>query len=183
MAIEFVIQASCPRALRVHEPDDESLSDAIQTVFPLATERAILAWNRICVPLSYKYDVSVLADDILRLLESMLAEAQGALVVEWPSSTFAARWTITWGDALTTVRAEWRDVSGGIVSLLATHDSISVPTREFLAEWKSLLVVVERALKDAGYAEDQLTGLGQLRRVVATLPGNGELYPEESPRV
>ena len=144
-------------------------------------ERAILAWNRIYVPLSYKYDVSELADDILRLLESMLAEARGALVVEWPSNTFAAKWTITWEVAVTTVRAEWRDVSGGVVSLLASHDSISVPTREFLAEWKSLLVVVERALKDAGYTEDQLTGLGQLRRVIAALPGNGELYPDEGP--
>lgn len=180
MAIEFIIQASCPRALTAHEPDDESLSDAIQTVFPLATERAILMWNRICVPLSYKYDISELADDILRLLESMLAGGRGALVVEWPSSSFAAKWTITWTDATTAIQAEWTSVSAGIESVLASRGHIEVPTREFLAEWRSLLVVVERALAGAGYTEAQLVGLEQLRRVIAELPGNSELYPDES---
>jgi hypothetical protein len=179
MAYEFVIQASCPRALLVHDPDDESLSDAIQTVFPMDTERAILAWHRVCVPLGYKYDVSLLVDDILGITEVMLVDERGARVVQWPSNTFAATWDITWDEEGTTVHAKWECVSGGIESLLVSRGSIAIPKKEFLAEWKSLLVVVERALDAAGYTESQLAGLSRLRRVIAALPGHGVLYGPE----
>ncbi len=176
MANEFVIQASNPSALRVHDPDDEGLSDAIQTVFPLDTERAILAWNRICVPWSYKYDVSLLADDILDLLEIMLDDDAGDRVVEWPSNTFAATWSVVWDAERTTVHAKWSCVTGGLEALLGSRDSVTIPKREFLSEWKSLLGVVERALDRAGYTEEELHGLGRIRRVLARLPGHGMLY-------
>ena len=55
--MNFYIQASNPRALK---PSfiEENLSAAIESVFPMNTENAILFWNHIAIPLSYKYDIS-----------------------------------------------------------------------------------------------------------------------------
>ena len=54
----FYIQASNPRFIESISYEVESLSDAVESIFPLNTENAFLVWNYISVPLSYKYDIS-----------------------------------------------------------------------------------------------------------------------------
>lgn len=62
--MNFYILAGNPRVQSIENSDDKSLSEAIETVFPLNTEYAILSWNYISIPLSYKYDISYMIDDI-----------------------------------------------------------------------------------------------------------------------
>ena len=51
----FSVQASNPKYWKnVLDEEDSSLSDAIETIFPLNTEYAFLEWNHIFIPLSYK---------------------------------------------------------------------------------------------------------------------------------
>ena len=69
--LNFYIQASNPRFQDSINIYDESLSDAIESVFPLNTENAILVWNYISIPLSYKYDISYMIEDILQLLDEL----------------------------------------------------------------------------------------------------------------
>jgi hypothetical protein len=176
MAVEFVIQASNPRALRACDSGDQSLSDAIQTIFPLDTEWAFLAWNQVFVPLGYKYDVSMMVEDIILLLEQMLSDEQGARTIHWPSNTFSAVWDVAWKDDAMTVSAKWDCVVGGVEPLLSSRPSVSVPKAEFLAEWKSLLATTERAISSAGYTGDQIPDLIRLRNVIGKLPGHGALY-------
>ncbi|HHR2550667.1 TPA: hypothetical protein ACSY39_10840 [Listeria monocytogenes] len=57
--MNFFIQANTPQKTGVFESDDYDLSTAIETIFPMLTEDAILVWNHIYVPLSYKYDISL----------------------------------------------------------------------------------------------------------------------------
>ena len=62
----FYIQANNPRVLKEHDLEDKNISDAMETIFPLYTESAVMMWNHICVPLSYKYDISYMMDDMLK---------------------------------------------------------------------------------------------------------------------
>jgi hypothetical protein len=178
MAVEFIIQASRPRMLRANDPDDDTLSDAIQTIFPMDTERAILVWNHVYVPLGYKYDVSLMADDIVQICDDILSNMDGTRLIHWPSNTFAAVWKVVWTSGVVSVEAQWNRVVGGTESILAGRPSISIPTQDFLAEWKGPLDVVCAALKIAGYTPEQITELHRLKNVVARLPRYGQLYPE-----
>jgi hypothetical protein len=49
------------------DESDSTLSDAAQTVFPLE-ERAFLNWNELTLPLSYKYDISLMLEDIVEMV-------------------------------------------------------------------------------------------------------------------
>jgi hypothetical protein len=176
LPIEFLIQASNPRPLRAHDPDDESLSDAIQTVFPLDSEWAFLVWNGVYVPLSYKYDLSLMVDDIVWMLEEMLLRTTGNRVINWPSNTFSATWEMTWNEGVVKVSARWDCVLGGVEALLRGRPTISVRKSEFIAEWKTPLMIVEQTLRLAGYATDQVPSLMRLSAIIAKLPEKGVLY-------
>jgi hypothetical protein len=178
MATEFIIQSSNPRANSSHDPDDASLSDAIKTVFPMDTERMLMVWNGIYVPLGYKYDVSLMVDDILDLCCDMCAAAEGHRRICWPSSSFAAVWDVKWSFGVATIEAQWHRVVGGTESMLAARPCISIPHKEFLAEWKRPLKLVDDALRGAGYTQKQIPRLSVLDDIKTTLPGYGQLYLE-----
>lgn len=175
-AYRFAVQASNPRFLTAFDADDQSLSDAIQTVFPLETEYALIVWNWIYVPLSYKYDISMMADDLVNLIELMLSHESGKQTIQWPSNTFAATWSIEWNNETTTVTAEWDCVLGETESVLATKPIILLPTANFISEWKRLLETIVEALTAAGYTPEQLVGMRLLNEVVKRVSHYGILY-------
>ncbi|MEO7594939.1 MAG: hypothetical protein ABI134_27225, partial [Byssovorax sp.] len=77
MATEFFIQSSNPRSSSECDADDASLCDAVQTVFPMATESMIMVWSGVYIPLGYKYDVSLMVDDIIDLCNDILLTKEG----------------------------------------------------------------------------------------------------------
>jgi hypothetical protein len=176
MATEFFIQTGNPRTEPSWEADDASLSDAIQSVFPLRTEDLVLVWNGIYVPLGYKYDVSFMVDDVIDLAAEMMAERTGGKEIHWPSNTFAAVWDVRWDAGHVSVAAKWTRVVGGTEMLLAASGSIRLPVTEFLGEWKRPLEVVSDAMHRAGYSASQIPRLAVLDDVVRRLPQTGQLY-------
>jgi len=133
MNYRFAVQASNPRCLAVFDADDQSLSDAIQTVFPLEAEYALIVWNWVYIPLSYKYDVSMMAEDLIDLIESMFSNENGRRTIQWPSNTFMATWSIEWNSETTTVNAEWICVLGETEPILATKPTVVLQTADFIS--------------------------------------------------
>lgn len=175
MNYRFTIQASAPRVVREFDPGDTNLSDAIQTVFPLETECAILVWNWVYVPLSYKYDFSMMIDDIIGLLDAILIEPSGRRTVQWPSNTFACTWRVEWDTHLTTVEADWVSVIGNTEAMLAAAPKIVVESSGFVEEWKRPLEVIRDGLTSAGYTSE-LPGLDRLTATIRKIGRCGLLY-------
>lgn len=172
----FVIQAGSPRTEPSYDPHDESLSDAAQASFPPHTESMIIVWNRVCIPLGYKYDVSLVLDDALDLVVAMTTEAASTRTVHWPSTSFGASWTVTWADSMTTIHATWRSIVGDTEKLLRDSGPIAVPVESFVAEWKRPFEIIARAIRGAGYSEQQIPRLATLEHVCRQIPRYGELY-------
>jgi hypothetical protein len=169
----FFIQAGSPRATRTCDPNDESLPEAIETLFLMDTEYAFIAWNTIYIPLSYKYDLGLMVDDILGIIEGIQASSRGSQVVDWPSNTFAAKWNLQWNDGVIEIRSNWRCVLGHTEALLNSKPCVELSTEGFVAEWKRPLQAIEHALAGAGY---EIPALGRLRRVLSKCPHEGRLY-------
>jgi hypothetical protein len=176
MNYRFAVQASNPRSLVAFDAEDQSLSDAIQTVFPLEAEYALIVWNWIYIPLNYKYDVSLIVDDLIELVEAISMNSNGKRVIMFPSNTFSATWDIEWNTETITIDAEWHSVLGNTEAMLALRPKVVVATTDFICEWKCLLETVAKALNNADYRCEGVAGLRRLQDIIGKLHSHGILY-------
>lgn len=179
MSYRFAIQASNPRSSKTGNAGDRTLEDAMETVFPLEAEYAILIWNWIYVPLTYKYDLSLMVRDIVRVVDSVLSHATGSTTVQWPSNTFAATWRIEWEARSIRIDAEWTCVLGDVEALLCGRPTVVMTPNRFVAEWKRPLEIIAAALSRAGYTEE-LVGMPDLLAVLNKIEQRGSLYEEDN---
>ncbi|BBI31544.1 hypothetical protein [Cohnella abietis] len=174
--MNFRIQASSPRYNEEFDNEVDTLSDAIESVFPLWSESAILMWNTIPIPLSYKYDLSLMIDDILNVLEKLRIETSGELVIHWVSNTFANIWTLTWDLEKLKINSEWGSVVGGTEQLLILSGPVTIPKQSFCAEWKRVLHNIIQALVKSGYKEGILPGMNRLTTEYKAIEKEGIIY-------
>lgn len=138
--MQFAVQASNPRIVKEIEVNgDESLSELIETLFPLESEYAFVIWCGIFVPLNYKYDISIIVDDIVHIVKEITKNETGDICVFWPSSTFRADWTITWNKESVRISAKWHSVIGGIEIVLNSFPEIKLTKENFVSEWCEIL--------------------------------------------
>jgi len=155
----FRIQAGQPENSAEFCDEDEKLSEAIETIFPMMTEDAMIVWNTTCIPIGYKYDVSYMIEDILCMLKTMRESPDdGTLRINWPTNSFACRWDLTWDKGVLTISLNWRSESGRTEQL----SKIEVSLLEFINEWKILLEVLIRNLEQCGYDENSLRDMKAL---------------------
>lgn len=172
----FYIQANNPRVLKEHDLEDKNISDAMETIFPLYTESAVMMWNHICVPLSYKYDISYMMDDILDLLDDLLQVKEGKRGIYWLPDTFRSDWDIVWGSGQIRIISHWESVTGNLEGLLNANNRVSLKIAEFISEWKQILYIVLKGLEDNGYMESGIVNLKRLKQQYNRIPNNGILY-------
>lgn len=174
--LNFYIQANNPRVLKEHNIEDKNISDAMETIFPLYTESAVMNWNHICIPLSYKYDISYMMDDTLNLLEDLIQVKEGKRTICWLPDTFRSDWNVVWGSGRLEIISHWESVTGNIEELLNANNRVSLKIAEFMSEWKQILYVVLQGLKKNGYVENGIVNLKRLKEQYSKIPGNGILY-------
>lgn len=176
LGYRFALQASSPKCLCACDPDDVSLSDAMQTVFPVETEYAIMIWNWTCIHMTYKYDISLMIDDVIDMADKMLSRPTGVHVIDWPSNGFAAKWGMEWGGGEVVIDAEWRSVAGNVESVLNARPRVVVLVSDFISEWKRPLEVIFGCLKMSGYSVDNLPQMRHLDQLMGRFSNVGILY-------
>lgn len=174
--MDFWIQASSPECTSEFDEEDQTLSDAIQTVFPMMTERAIMVWKSIYIPLCYKYDISCMMDDILSVLEKLRSHSSGTISIHWASNTFANIWNIVWFEDTVTIQPKWGSVLGHTEEILNSKGSVTLPKLTFISEWKKILFNVISALIESGYNKEGLPGMGRLIFEYNAIGSQGLLY-------
>lgn len=174
--LNFYIQACNPKTQCIADCNDETLADAIESAFPLKTEDAILIWNHICIPLSYKYDISYMMDDILVLLNMLQSREKGELTIHWLPDTFRCDWTMKWNAERLDIQSQWGNIVGNLEMLLNEKSHISLKKEDFIKEWKSILKIVIAGLKKYGYTVDKIKNMKQLIEQYNNISGDGILY-------
>lgn len=172
--LSFYIQASNPKSQYVVNMDDETLSDVIESAFPLNTESVILSWNYISVPLSYKYDISYMMEDILKLLDALQKAKTGEMIIHWLPDTFRCNWSLNWGNGQLKIHSYWECTVGHLEGNLNQVPNISLPIENFLNEWKEVLHMVINGVENCGY--DLTKEMKQLLEQYNNIKGVGILY-------
>ncbi len=157
----FSIRAGAPACLPVHDAEDSTISDAIQTVFPLET-CSTLDWGGIEMSLSYKYDLSVMADDIVQMLLAMQGSPSGTFRVDWPSTGFPYHWALKWEPSVVEIHATARPEPGA--EDLTGRESVQTSKSSFVAGWQEILRTIVSCLEASGYKDAQIAGLASLRQ-------------------
>lgn len=174
--LSFYIQASNPSPEGNANISDVSLSDAIESAFPLNTESAILVWNYIGVPLSYKYDISYMMEDVLGLLYTLQNREKGESTIHWLPDTFRCDWIVSWDAEIINIQSHWECTVGHLEKLLNQKPYLSLLKNNFISEWKSVLGVVITGLKSCGYNENMIRNMNQLIEQHESIKENGILY-------
>ncbi|PKW19531.1 hypothetical protein [Saccharopolyspora spinosa] len=153
--MNFAVQAGNPATLR--PPDVAAdMSDAIGEIYPLETEDAILIWNLVPIRLSYRYDLSVLVDDLVPLLEKVQEDEFTSGSTHWGSDTFSAEWKIVRTGQDLTITAKWLSTLGNYEELLNARAVVSTSLSTFVHELTKLLIRTSSDINAVGVElEDQ----------------------------
>ncbi|MEU4212220.1 hypothetical protein AB0F13_19830 [Streptomyces sp. NPDC026206] len=81
----FEIRAGHPAAGRCSAAVVADLADAVGELYSSEAEDAVLVWNRVPVRLTYRYDLAVMLDDLVPLLEEVLRPEFSGTEVFWGS--------------------------------------------------------------------------------------------------
>lgn len=172
----FYIQASNPVNNSEYDINDTKIMEAIETIFPMRTEMVIMVWNHICIPLSYKYDISYMVDDIINILKELVAKKEGCIKVNWLPDTFCCQWVVKWKENIVKISAIWNNVIGDILEPLNSNSDISMNKFDFINEWEQVFYNIKKALQECGYNDINLEDMSQLIQINSLFTNKGILY-------
>ena len=151
----FKIQISNPITINKRYRNINDIVSAIQSIFPLDNEYCFIVWNHIFIPVSYKYNISIMIKDILRIINFIKREER-YLEFHWASNSFFALWKMECTSNTVIIESTWTQVLGGLTELLQKKPILEVDKQEFLKEWTTLALFVKTKLENAGYNSSNL---------------------------
>ncbi|MDF2872341.1 MAG: hypothetical protein K0R05_3916 [Anaerocolumna sp.] len=175
----FYIQACKPINNGVFDENDSKLMEAIETIYPMRTEAAIMVWNYINIPLSYKYDISYMINDIINILQALVKKQEGVLNINWLPDTFCTEWTVKWKNDIIEINTLWSCVVGNVIDNLNLVPSITMNKWDFINEWESVINNIKFDLIECGYNDRNLADMNQINKICSMFTGKGILYQEQ----
>ncbi|MDC0710856.1 hypothetical protein POL68_20445 [Stigmatella sp. ncwal1] len=157
----FALSVGNPACTTVRDPSDATMNEALQTICSL-DDQAFLEWSDLKFRLGYKYDLSIMLDDIVAMVLEVDSSEAGTYELDWPSSGFPYHWTLRWNGNEMEIVARARDEPGA--KDLTGREQIHIDRRGFLQEWQTLLRLILSCLENAGYGCGSLEGDTRLRQ-------------------
>ncbi|MBL7997878.1 MAG: hypothetical protein JNL32_04485 [Candidatus Kapabacteria bacterium] len=162
----FELKINNPTILRVD--DNEcilSLDDAIESIFPLETEHLVLIWNEVIIPLSFKYDISLMVLDFIKIFQFTKDNQSSRLEIHWASNTFAAIWNFEKSKYSVNINTVWRSVIGGTEDILNVKNKNEVSIDNLQKEIMKLLRFLKYAIEKSGVNSNLIEDFEKLREI------------------
>jgi hypothetical protein len=175
--MSFYIQASNPTFYSPTESYDDSLKEVIEAIFPYEAEYAFIVWNGFPISLRYKYDVGMIINDVLSIINLLLFSEVQVCQVKLDCFAFSTLWQMKWSDDSLTIASEWFRTSGKYEDWLNKYNQIEIKKSTFIAEWKMLLQVVIKAIEETNRKVDYKS-LRNLYKTESEITRFGRKYQE-----
>jgi hypothetical protein len=175
--MSFYIQASNPTFLSPIESYDDSLKEVIEAIFPYEAEYAFIVWNGFPISLRYKYDIGMIINDILSIINLLLLSEDQGFQIKLDCFTFSALWNLRWTDDSLSISSEWFRTSGKYEDWLNKYNQLHIKKSTFIAEWKILLQIVIKAIEQSNLKVDQKS-LRNLYKTEAAITSFGIKYQD-----
>lgn len=159
----FELQLNRPSILSIKEQENMNLEDAVECIFPLKTEPLFLIWNNVSVTLTYKYDISLMVFDFIKILHFIEDNECSILNIHWASNTFASVWRFNKKHDFVNIKTEWDNVIGGKMDILNERNEIILKKNELRDEIKKILEFLQFALEQSGLNLNMIEGFERLK--------------------
>ena len=146
----FCVDSGSPDVLASSSYSAEDFADAIQHVFPMETSNALLVWQGVNIPLNYKYDVSVIVEDVVGMLEVLLPCDSGVFQFWFGSDTFGASFLMRVNGDILSIRAVWDSVSGANEAVLNDASDLVVSKSLFISNWLKIIRIAAHGVSVSG---------------------------------
>lgn len=160
----FDIQISNPTSIEIRDRGDENINEAIQSIFPMENEYCFIVWSHIFIPVSYKYDISFMINDIIHIL-NFIKKGDGSLEIHWPSNTFCSIWKIECASQTIKIESTWDCVLGRLEGLLNENSTLEVEKSVFVERLVALVLFIKSKLEKAGYNSNNLVDFYELENI------------------
>lgn len=135
----FHIEVGAPEKRSLQGSFANDLSEAIEMAYPMESAAAQLVWCGRPLTLNYKYDVSVIIEDVIEMLEKCREGALRQIEVSFGSNTFNAVWKLDFRADALEVNAHWNCIVGGNETILNECPSVRIDRKHFAEQWMKLL--------------------------------------------
>ncbi len=143
----FKIEPNSPQTIYYSGQNIIRLSDAIHSIFPTYSDKkATLHWGEEEILLSYDEDISVMINDVVEMILTLLCKNAGEWSVDFSSYTFAVNWHLTWEDDFLQITAQWRDEFDAS-DYLKNNNVIKVKKSSFINEWRKIFEILHTELE------------------------------------
>lgn len=170
MFCEFSIVLPVVTVQYERDPTDSSLIDAVQTAYDIYDCDLRMKIGTHEFSLGMKYDIGMMVDDIVELVQSVLDNECGQASVAWVSNTFPYMWTLTWNvDSISLSSAPHHLAEPNWEG----YFEVTLRRQTFVEEWIKLLKAVTSVLEGSGYFLGDLRLGTELLRIVQHGSANG----------
>lgn len=153
----------------------DDLSEAIEMLFPMDTDDAIIDWDGYKLSLSYKYDISVIIDDVLYMFKKLIKGEDKNIVVAFGSNTFSVDWKIECVSETLKINSKWTSVVGNIEPELNLLPDMEIPKDSFIENWIQILLTINQAIGKTQITMKDSSAIDQLKEIVQMYNIKGEL--------
>ncbi|POP45808.1 hypothetical protein CHU32_08335 [Superficieibacter electus] len=179
--MSFYIQLSNPRINTISVKNEVGISKFIEDLFPMETEDLMICWNGVRFSLSYKYDIPIIFDDVIQMINNINSSQKGMLNVFWPSNTFRSDWKISWNNENIQCNTIWESVSGNVESVLNRVSSLECTKDYFIGEWIAVLRMIKKKIIKSGVNPNLILEMKELDELLeARRDDIGYLYTIET---
>ena len=142
---------------------DDTVGYAIETLFSVEDD-IYINWNGFKIPLSLKYDVSDIWNDVILMVKNIIKGTEKEFTIHFPSSTFFAAWVFSVDSDILTIKAYWTTVNLEKEDLLRLRENnmpLVIDKKEFLEEWYKILIPMKRVILMSNYNIKKLKNFKQ----------------------
>jgi hypothetical protein len=125
-------------------------------------EDVYINWNGFRIPLSVKYDISEIWNDIIFMIETIKKGQKKEFTIHFPSSGFFAAWDFMVIDDLLTIKAYWTEIRLSreeLYNLRKVDIPIIIDKKSFLEEWNKILIPIRDFIITNNSSTKKISGL------------------------
>ncbi|RLC15614.1 MAG: hypothetical protein DRI57_12580 [Deltaproteobacteria bacterium] len=174
----FLIHPGNPAWQEPENPVAEDLSEATEALFQAETEDAVMVWGNQAVPVSFKYDMSVIVEDVIFMLEFLMRRNSGEETVFFSSDTFNSEWLMKWNDDRLFIYPAWNSVAGNRHEELNAFGVMEVSVSHFVGQWTVVLEKIYEAVLMSGMNLEDAENFEALSSlIISPLPQHHQRMP------
>jgi hypothetical protein len=164
----FFIEITRPVKLGIKDPEDTTVSEAIESIYSNAGRMINMHWNDFVIPL-FGYSLGDIYYNIINILND-IKSGKSFFTENFLDAVFTAKWVCEIRNDMIKITAHWTTIANlekediTIDKLKQVSNVVLVDLEEFTSGWKKLLRIIKEDLITVGY-DNTLEGFEYLEKL------------------